>query len=77
MPIRVTMATYSYKPKEITHYVLIGSSCYTLFSDVYSFLNYTCSQAGGVCSIFGSELSHRSLSDTVVDVYYRPPEQEE
>jgi len=42
----------SYKNKEITHYILIGSSHYTLILKIYSFFKYACSQAGGVQSFW-------------------------
>jgi len=47
---RVTRTIYSYKKKEITYYILIGSLCYMLTLKVYSFL--TACTPGGVQSFW-------------------------
>jgi len=71
---RVTRTTYSYKNKEITHYILICSSCYTLIFKVYSFfIELRTLASWGVCSLSGSELSRwsRSPPATFTFFYYR------
>jgi len=54
---RVTRSIYSYKNKEITHCILIGSSCYTLMLKIYFLYLTTHACKLGRCSLSVSELS--------------------
>ena len=69
--LAVTRTIHSYKNKEITHYILTGSSCYMLILEVYSFLTQLrmlgCWRG---CSLFGYELSRWSWSPPAAFIFF-------